>query len=135
MGHKSDEESIWEAIGEANRAWVSGDPLEVGALFARDAVMVLPGLAGALVGRDAIVQSFVDYTQTAKTTRFDELEHQIHVFGDTAGVVYRFRVAYELDGASYEETGQEILVLQRKKKGWRVVMRTQAPVLEAQATA
>jgi uncharacterized protein (TIGR02246 family) len=122
-----EQREIWELIRRSNRAWVAGAAHEVAGLFDDDAVVVAPGLQGRVQGRDEIVRSYEEYVHHARTHLFEELEHQIDVFGDTAVAAYRFTVRYSLtnEDEEREETGQEVLVLRRGVGGWKVIWRTQ----------
>jgi uncharacterized protein (TIGR02246 family) len=117
---------IWNLVRESNRAWISGSTKELAALFDENAVVITPALQGRVEGRDAIVASYASYNAHAKTHSFEEMEHQVDLFGDTAVVTYRFQVRYELltDGVVQDETAQEVLVLRRTDR-WRVFWRTQ----------
>jgi ketosteroid isomerase-like protein len=117
---------LWNLVRESNRAWVSGSTKELAALFDDHAVVIAPALQGRVEGRDAIVASYASYNMHTKTHSFEEMEHQVDLFGDTAVVTYRFQIRYELlaDGVVQDETAQEVLVL-RKTDRWRVLWRTQ----------
>src|ERR1700682_2586712 len=122
-----EQRDIWELIRRSNRAWISGATHEVANLFDEAAVVVAPGLQQRVEGRDAIVRSYEDYVHHARTHSFEELEHSVDVFGDTAVVTYRFAVRYTLNGeaAERDETGQEVLVLRLDQSGWKLIWRTQ----------
>ena len=122
-----EQREIWDLIRRSNRAWVAGAAHEVASLFEDDAVVIAPGLQGRVQGRDEIVRSYEEYVHHARTNLFEELEHQIDVFGDTAVAAYRFNVRYSLtnEDEEREETGQEVLVLRRGVGGWKVIWRTQ----------
>jgi uncharacterized protein (TIGR02246 family) len=119
---------IWELIRQGNRAWMAGAVHQISDLFDEKAVIVAPGAQGRVEGREAIVKSYEDYIHHARTHAFEEQEHAIDVFGDTAVVTYRFEVRYTLEGEDEErdEAGQEVLVLRRGAGGWKVIWRTQA---------
>jgi len=120
---------IWNLVREGNRAWVADATHELTSLFAEDAVLVQPGLAGCLHGRDAIVKSYEDFVHHARTHAFEELEHTVDVFGDVAMIAYRFSVRYTLlaEDEEREDTGLEILSLRRSPAGWQIFWRTQVP--------
>lgn len=122
-----EQREIWELIRRSNQAWASGAVHQVADLFDDAAVLVAPGLQGRLEGREAIVKSYEDYVHHARTHAFEELEHAIDIFGDTAVATYRFSVRYTLNGEEGErdDTGQEILVLRRGAGGWKAIWRTQ----------
>ena len=131
MSEQADIEGIWAAICESNAAWTSGRPDDTAALFAPDAVMIAPGLAGALEGREAIVDSYRQYAAAATTHAFGATQHDVRVFGDTAVATYVFTVEYSLDGARHRERGQETLVFRRADgSGWQAIWRTQHPLPE-----
>jgi len=122
-----EQREIWDLIRRSNRAWLAGAAHEVANLFDDEAVVVAPGLQGRLQGREAIVRSYEDYVHHARTHSFEELEHEIDVFGDLAVAAYRFTVHYTLNGEdeAREETGEEVLVLRRGPGGWKAIWRTQ----------
>jgi ketosteroid isomerase-like protein len=122
---------LWNLVRESNRAWMSGSTHELSELFDEHAVIIAPALRGRVEGREAIVASYTSYNMHAKTHSFEEMEHHVDVFGDTAVITYRFQVRYELiaDGVQHDETGQEVLVM-RKTDRWRVLWRTQIEVEE-----
>lgn len=120
-------EELWGRVRDANRAWTEGRPEEVGPLFHLSAVMAGPDGGELIRGREAIVASFVDYCGRATTRAFEELSHEIRVFGDTAVLTYGFAVTYELEGELHDERGREVLVWARGEEGWAVVWRMQIP--------
>jgi ketosteroid isomerase-like protein len=120
-------EEIWKAVVESNRAWLEGRPADLRAFFHEDAVAVFPAAGRRVEGRDAIVESYVEYCEHVKTHAFEELQHSVDVFGDTAIVQYRFSVRYEHQGEIHEEQGQEMLVFVRRER-WCVIWRTQVPL-------
>lgn len=108
-----------------NEAWLSGRIDELPPFFAPDVVVAPPGDMARVIGREAVVDSFRQYTEQAITHRFDELELQVDIVAETAVVNLRFAIRYEIGGLTYEETGRDILVLAPAEESWRVVWRTQ----------
>jgi uncharacterized protein (TIGR02246 family) len=121
--------SIWESVVAANRAWREGRPRDVAALFHRDVVMEAPDGRLLCRGRDAMVQSFVDYARAVETLHFRETAHAVYVAGGTAVVSYGFEVIYDLEGKRHDEAGRERLVFTLDDGRWSVVwrMQTSAP--------
>jgi uncharacterized protein (TIGR02246 family) len=124
----ADEESIWQAVLAANRAWVGGNPEGVATLFHEQAVMAIPGAARRLHGRDAIVRSYVEYVTQIRTLAFEEAEHTVDVVGDTAVVSYAFSTRYEANGQLHTEHGREVLIFARAGTAWKGIWRTRIPV-------
>ncbi len=121
--------SIWASVLAANRAWREGRPQDVASLFHRDVVVEAPDGRLLSRGREAMVKSFVDYTQAVDTLHFRETDHAIHVAGGTAVVSYGFEVIYELEGERHDEVGRERLVFTLDDGRWSAVwrMQTSAP--------
>jgi uncharacterized protein (TIGR02246 family) len=121
--------SIWELVVAANRAWREGRPKDVASLFHRDVVMEAADGSVACRGRDAMVQSFVEYTGAVDTLHFRETDHAVHVVGDTAVVSYGFDVIYEVEGKRHDEIGRERLVFVLDGGRWSAIwrMQTSAP--------
>lgn len=118
---------LWSRVRDANRAWTGDRPEDVSDLFHPDAVVVSRDGRVVVRGRDAIVASFVEYCEQARTHSFEELDHDVRIFGDTAVLTYGFAVSYEIEGARYDERGREILVFAREGGRWAVVWRMQVP--------
>ena len=121
--------TIWTAIKAANQAWLGGDAQGVASLFHEDVVMFSPRGEVLVRGRDAMVESYDAYHRRARTLAFDEFDHEVNVFGDTARASYRFRIAYELDGHKHEETGREVMVFTRQDGTWRAILRMNLPAV------
>ena len=127
------EETLLHRLSAANRAWTEGRPLEVASLFHPGVVMAAPDGRVLCEGLDAMVQSFVDYAEGARTERFSESDHRVHVVGDTAIVSYCFEVEYVLieePDQTHAERGRELLVFahDREREAWTVVWREQTPL-------
>ncbi|MDX9724114.1 MAG: nuclear transport factor 2 family protein [Myxococcota bacterium] len=119
----TDARRIWRMLEEANRAWLDGRPRDVAFLYHSDAV-VQAGERRTL-GREAIVQSYVDYCALAVTHSFEMNTRTLDLFGETAVLSYHFVVSYSLDGSRFDERGEETLVFQRRDAQWGVVWRQQ----------
>ena len=110
-----------------NDAWRSGRFDDLHQYFAEDVVMVAPGGGMRMMGREAMIDSFRQYTEQATTHNFDETGLDVDVFEGTAVASLRFDVDYELDGTRYQESGIDLLVLEHGDTGWLIVWRTQIP--------
>ena len=121
-----DETSVWAAVERANQTWLTGTPEQVAELFAPDAVMVGPDLKTVARGREALVQTYVDYVTSAQTESFDITARSVTVNGDVAVATYRFDVTYVIKGSRHQEVGQETLVFRRHAGDWKAIWRTMA---------
>lgn len=123
----TDREQIIRAIRNSNQAWASGEVAKVQELFHPAAVLVTPGFSQRLEGREAILRSYEDFIHQAVTREFEEFDHSVDLFGDSAVATYRYRVTYELNGDTRQREGSEILVFRRMGQGWQAIWRTQLP--------
>ncbi len=114
-------------IQEANDAWRAGRPEAVASLFHEDAVLASPTGDVIARGRDAIVQSYVDFCRVARTIAFEASGFDVHAVGDTAIVRYTFDVTYEMEGVTSVERGHEILTFVGEGDSWRAMWRIQLP--------
>jgi len=114
-------------IRSMNDAWLSGRFDDLNQYFAEDVVMVAPGGGMRMMGREAMIDSFRQYTEQATTHNFDETGLDVDVFESTAVASLRFDVDYELEGTRYQESGIDFLVLEHGDSGWLIVWRTQIP--------
>jgi hypothetical protein len=128
----SHEDIIWRAVRASNAAWLAGRSQEAGRLFHPNVVVVPPDFTSRIVGREGMVASFEAFAQRAKVHAFEEREHAVTVLPPDAGgaamVTYRFSIRYEMDGATLDEQGQEVLLLTPTTQGWQVSWRTQIPL-------
>lgn len=117
-----------------NRAWLEGPVEEMwGALEACfHPNMVIRGgdLEPHGAGRDACIQSYIDFVDKAVVHRFQLEEPSIDLAGDTAAAVYGWEMTYEMDNQRYEEAGSDILMLARGADGWKVTWRAMLPAAE-----
>lgn len=115
---------VLQVIQQINEDWLNKRYAEIGNLVSENVVIVPPGFANRIQGRDAYVQSYRDYDKSATTHTFSPNEPIIDLIGDTAVAVYTFYIVYEIDGKTYKENGRELLVLSCSSGAWLVVWRT-----------
>ncbi len=125
---QTDDRAAVEALVRAlNDAWLAERIEDLGAFFDENAVLVAPGGARRIVGREAVVESYRQYVELARTLAFEVQDLAIDVFGATAVARLAFRVRYGIGETIHDEGGCDLLVLGKGDGGWRVVWRTQVP--------
>src|SRR5262249_39711260 len=112
MAGDSTHEAAAAAMRQINQAWLTGQIEDPAPLVHRDIVMVLPGFAGRVQGRDQFLAGFSDFCQNAKVFEFREHDQQVDVAGETAVVTVRWEMVYERSGARYRCGGRDIWVFQ-----------------------
>lgn len=111
-------------IQQMTDTWRKGACDELDRFFHPDVVLLPPYGGDRIEGRDAMVDTFREFVESATTHDFEIMELTVDLTGPTAVAVLEFRVDYELDGERFEETGRDILVL-TQQESWVIVWRTQ----------
>ena len=92
------EEAIRRVIQQINEDWSSKRYAEIGEHLAEQVVIAPPGLQERIRGREAYVQSYLEYDRAATTREFSPGEPEVDVIGEVAVSTYPFLVVYELEG-------------------------------------
>ncbi len=126
-----DEQQIRELIRAMNDAWLKGPAAEIPArlapCFHENAVIRGADLEAVASGRDACIQSYVDFVGQAVIRECTLDEPEIDLAGGTATAVYHWEMTYELGGEQYSEAGADVLVLARTDGRWLVTWRLVLP--------
>jgi uncharacterized protein (TIGR02246 family) len=133
MGGQADRESAAAAMDRINRSWLDRRPGDLAALFHPDVTMALPGFAGRVRGRDALVAGFEDFCRNAAVHDYRESDRQIDVAGDAAVATFRYEMVYERAGAKYRATGRDLWVFVRQGGEWLAMWRAMLDAQEAPA--
>jgi uncharacterized protein (TIGR02246 family) len=110
-------------IERINAAWRAGRANDSAPLFHADAIILAPN-GERVVGREAVIRSYVEFTAAAAIDEYTESDYTVDVFGATAVVAYRWQMAWRAGGESYRERGRDVFVLTRGAAGWQVAWRT-----------
>jgi hypothetical protein len=78
-------------------------------------------------GKDACIQSYIDFLNSAIVHRCTLETPEIDLAGDTAMAVYGWEMTYEMEGQTFEESGSDILALARLDTGWLITWRAMLP--------
>jgi uncharacterized protein (TIGR02246 family) len=130
MTSEAARETVETAMRQINGAWQEGRLHDLLGLVHPDVVMILPGFAGRVAGRDAFVAGFRDFSENATVRKFHDVDHQVDVIGDTAVVSFGYEMVYERDGGRYRATGRDMWVFERRDRSWLAVWRTMLDVDE-----
>src|SRR5207247_4786448 len=104
---KDEREDVASAIHGINEAWLAGRIQDLAEMVHDDIVMVFPGFAGRIQGRDAFIAGFRDFCENATIHHFNEGEHQIDVAGETAVVNFGYEMLYERSAEQFHTTGRD----------------------------
>jgi uncharacterized protein (TIGR02246 family) len=110
-------------------AWREGRTADLAALFHERVISVPPGFQLRVQGRDAVVQTYEQFVQSAEVVSYDERDVVYDTWGNTAVATYRYEMSWIMDGHRSTEAGHDVLVLARQPDGgWQIVWRTLVPL-------
>ena len=113
-----------EAMRHINKAWLNGRVEDLAPMVHAEMVMVFPGFAGRVQGREAFLAGFSDFCQNATVHEFREHDRHVDIAGDVAVVTFRYEMVYERSGKRHRSTGRDLWVFQQQGKAWIAVWRT-----------
>src|SRR5262249_8321768 len=116
-----------------NEAWLAGRVEDLGAMAHDEIVMVFPGFAGRIQGRDTFVAGFRDFCETATIHQFKEGEYQVDIVGETAVVSFGYEMLYERRAEKYRATGRDLWIFGKQATGWIALWRMMLDLNEAPA--
>ena len=125
------EKQIHDALAAINDAWREGRPLEMQVYLHPDIVMRLPGNAGQISGRDALVRSFVEFCANARVIEYRETDEEITVSGHCAVASFSFEMLYERPGYRERSRGRDMWIFERSDDRWLAVWRTMTDLDDA----
>ncbi len=116
-------EEIWKTVQDINRAWaVQGDAAKLTNYFHKDMVVISPmdGIQGE--GGEVCVNSYRAFIEAAQIHHMEESDPKIQIYkeGEVAIVTYNFDIAYDMEGKSIRESGQEMFVMTKEDGKWWV---------------
>jgi hypothetical protein len=126
-----DEHDIRQVIRTMNDAWLGLPAEEIPAAldpcFHDDMVIRGADLTVAGRGKDACIQSYLDFVQQAVIRECTLGDPEIDLAGDSATAVYNWEMTYEMEGEEYSEAGADILMLTRVDGRWLIAWRLMLP--------
>ena len=116
-------DDIRQTLNTLNRAWQDRKFDVLRDLLDENIVMKGPGLKELTRGREAAVQSYIDFMAQSKVVAYSETNHAVDVWDSTAVVTYDWTMSYEQKGKVSKENGHDMFVFIRAGSDWRAVLR------------
>jgi hypothetical protein len=127
------EEQIRAVIERMNHAWLEGTledlPAALGECFHPSMVIRGGDLQAHGVGKEACIQSYLDFLETTEIHRCVIEPPDIDVAGESAMAIYGWEMTYEAEGQTYTESGSDILALARCEGRWLITWRAMLPAI------
>jgi hypothetical protein len=110
-----------------NDSRVQGRFEDAHTFFSESVILLVPGDVNRTVGRDAMLDSYRQFTEKATVHEYRETNLNIDLFGSTAIAQLGFSIRYEIEGNTSDESGMDIYVLAKSNDQWLIEWRTQVP--------
>ena len=133
MGEESKRDQAAATMRRINRVWLDGQVEDLAPMVHPEIVMVFPGFAGRVQGREDFLAGFRDFCQNARIHEFHEHDHQVDVAGDMAVVTFRYEMVYQRSDGRFRSTGRDLWVFQSQGSTWIAVWRTMLDMEEKAA--
>jgi Domain of unknown function (DUF4440) len=133
MADQGSRQAVADALQRINRTWLELRPQDMAPYLHPEIVMVFPGFAGRIAGRDAFIAGFVDFCQSADMEEYGESDMQIDVTAETAVASYAFDMIYERADVRYQAGGRDVWVFACHDGEWLAVWRTMLNLTEVPA--
>ncbi len=131
---KDSKVEVHEVLSAINEAWRANTPLIMSQHLHPAVVMKFPGFSGEVVGRDALLASFVEFCTNARVLEYRENNEQISVIGDCAVASFQFEMLYKRAKYQEQSKGRDLWVFQRISGKWLAVWRTMMELEEIRET-
>ena len=115
---------VHKVISAISQAWRSNAPLEMSPYLHSDIVMKLPGFSGEVIGRDALLASFIEFCTNARVLEYRESDERINIIGECAIVSFQFEMLYERTKYRERSKGRDLWIFQCIYGNWVAVWRT-----------
>lgn len=115
-------------VERLNRAWLDLRFDDLRLCFHNDAILMPPGADEAIVGADAIVASYRQFTSLATIQRFEITRCDLFGRNDVTFCHAFFTIEYTVEGKRSQERGCEIYAIDTSGSAPLVVWRTQLTI-------
>jgi hypothetical protein len=112
-----------KTLDAINQAWRERRFEALTELLDEHIVMKGPGLKELVRGRQAFIQSYVQFMAQSNVIAYAESNHAIDIWGGVAAATYDWMMTYEQKGQTKTEKGQDMFVFSRRGSGWAAVLR------------
>lgn len=128
--HKKEVEQL---VRKLQNTWLENRVADLAAFFDENVVFFSPGRTERIVGKEAMIESYKQFLSASTVHNFQITNLHIDIFDTTAVAVLTFDVSYELQDKTYDEKGNDIMILNKRNSNWKIVWRTQIPVQDSVA--
>ena len=114
---------VRQTLDAINQAWRERRFDTMAQFFDEDIVMKGPGLKEFGRGREAIIQSYVQFMAQSEVIEYAESNHVVDIWGDVAAATYDWAMTYEQKSQTKTEKGQDMFVFSKIGSKWLAIFR------------
>lgn len=116
-------DQVRQTLDAINQAWKERRFDALNEFFDENIVMKGPGLKELVRGRQAIIQSYVQFMGQSRVVEHIESNHAVDVWGDVAVATYDWAMTYEQKGETNTEHGHDMFAFSKHDERWLAVFR------------
>jgi len=95
-----------------NETWQAGRFDQLAGYYHPDVVLLPPDAGAPIVGRDAVVASYLEFSDAAELQEFQITSLEIFTFETVSACHMRFDIDYRIDGDRLHESGLEVYMVE-----------------------
>jgi ketosteroid isomerase-like protein len=114
-------EEVLAFVKALNETWTKGDGSALSDYFHPRMVAITATDQDILYGRNACLASWQSFARAAQIHRWEELEPDVKLHGDTAIVTYYYDMSFDMDGETFDMGGRDMFVLVKENGRWWAV--------------
>lgn len=123
MSDAAAQRAVRQVLTRIDAAWRTKQFDGFDRCFADDAVIVGPHYQPYAIGRKACADSYREFATNAAILEYEESDHQLRLWPDTAVYTFAWQMTYARDGGPKRDAGTDQLFLGRFGDDWRVLFR------------
>ncbi|WP_029061823.1 DUF4440 domain-containing protein [Labrenzia sp. DG1229] len=119
--HIDDAEMVKTVLTKINNSWTQKNIEDLYDCFHGEMIIEGPSLLERKEGIEKCIEHHRETSQHIHCVKWNEYEHEIRVWNDSAMAKYRFEIQFESDGNNRSETGFELYAFSRESGTWKAV--------------
>ena len=114
-------QEIWATVRAMNDSWTKGNPDDLFRFIHRDMVAITATDRNRLDGGAACIAGWKGFCSAAHIHRWEEIDPVIHVYGNSAVVVYYFDMSFDMGGNTINMGGRDMFFFVKEGEKWWAV--------------
>jgi ketosteroid isomerase-like protein len=125
---EKDQKEVEELVRKLQNTWMENKVSELDSFFDDNVVFFHPARSEKVVGKAAMIESYQQFLSSSTVHHFKITHLNIDVYDNTAIAVLTFDVVYQIQDNTYQEKGNDLMILNKNNNDWKIIWRTQIPM-------